>query len=85
MAHLVCSMKLWVAEERVSAGRIDERVLKTPSIVLRSTLSAQNTHQTHQTYPRRKKICLGYKVKTEEKLIRLLKQQASLGTLLGGK
>ena len=82
MAHLVCSMKLWVAEERVSAGRIDERVLKTPSIVLRSTLSAQNTHQT---YPRRKKICLGYKVKTEEKLICLLKQQASLGTLLGGK
>lgn len=42
MAHLVCSMKFWVAGERVSARRIDERVLKTPSIVLRSTLSAQN-------------------------------------------
>ena len=82
MAHLVCSMKLWVPEERVSAGRIDERVLKTPSIVLRSTLSAQNTHQT---YPRRKKICLKVQGQNRRKTDTSLKTTSISGYIIRWK
>lgn len=63
--------------------KVDKRVLKTHSTVLRSTLSAQNNVKhiqegTNYTW--------GPKVKTEEKLVYIpLKWQSYLGTLLGEK